>query len=79
MKKVIKLKESDIQHIVKRVISEEIDKGYYIIEDEDGPMLIHYKDLIRQEPELYKVIKILHTSDFDKAKNLYYKYLNLYI
>jgi len=61
---------------IKRIIREEMDKGYYIIEDEDGPMLIHYEDLMRQEPEQYEVIKILHTSDFDKAKDLYYKYLN---
>ena len=59
-----------------KIIREELDKGYYIIEDEYGPMLIHYEDLMRQEPEQYEVIKILRTSDFDKAKYLYYKYLN---
>lgn len=61
---------------LRKIIREEIDNGYYIIEDEDGFMLIHYEDLLKIEPHLYKIIKYLPTVDFYEARDLYYKYLN---
>lgn len=61
---------------LRKIIKEEINKGYYIIEDEDGFMLIHYEDLLKVEPHLYKILKYLPTVDFDEARDLYYKFLN---